>query len=102
MPAKALNSAADKVVGTAIMRTASAAGRIVSAGGACPLLRPARAIKVEILDRGRVLPQRDQHHLGGVDRRAAADRDDQVGAASRASRAPSMTQGRGECAVMPE
>ena len=36
MPAKALNSAADSVVGTAIMRIASAAGRMAADGGAAP------------------------------------------------------------------
>ena len=43
MPAKALNSAADSVVGTAIMRIASAGGLIASEGGAAPSFgRPAR------------------------------------------------------------
>ena len=42
MPAKALNSAAESVVGTAIMRIASAGGLIASDGGAAPSFgRPA-------------------------------------------------------------
>ena len=43
-------------------------------------LRLAGAIEVESLDGHRALPQRDQHHLRGVDHRAAADGDDEIGA----------------------
>ena len=73
IPACGENSAADSVVGMAIMRSAL---RIVVPGArfedaVCDFAQALRGLQIP--------PQRDQHHLRRVDHRAAADRDDQIG-----------------------
>src|SRR5258708_22694389 len=77
-PAKALNSAARqrRWHGDHAHRVGGRLDRLRGRRRALP--GPAGAIEVEIVDRRRSLPQRDQHHFGGVDHRAAAHRHDQI------------------------